>query len=145
MLYTFDSCRYGLYVNDCFNATISGTESRSELRSGENFLNLRSSIFPRPMYFLDVHDDAHDAGKCFLANALHCQGCSKAAYTRPPFCFKIRRWATSSQHVDALAASVFRKSFFLRHRRKVTKIRDLHKQSFLKDFERILYYKFIKA
>lgn len=56
----------------------------SELRSGENFLNLRSSIFPRPIYFLDVHDGAHDAGKRLLANALHCQGCSKAAYTRPP-------------------------------------------------------------
>jgi len=87
--------------------------------TGENFLNLRSSIFSRPMYFLDVHDGAHDAGKCFLANALHCQGCSKAACTRPPLsvAFKIRRWATaSSQHVDA-PATFF--SFFYAIRRKI--------------------------
>lgn len=88
----------------------------SQLRSGENFLNLRPSIFPRPMYFLDVHDGAHDAGKCFLANAPHCQGCSKAAYTRPPlFRFKIRRWVTSSQHVDAPAALFFPQAPFLRN------------------------------
>lgn len=66
----------GLNARLCFNAT----RDRSGLRLGEKFLNLRSSILSRAMYFLGgARDDAHDAGKRFLANALHCQGCSKAA------------------------------------------------------------------
>jgi len=58
---------YGLYMSDC----VSTRHGKPGLRLGEKFLNLRSSILSRAIYFLSgARDDAHDAGKRFLANAL---------------------------------------------------------------------------